>query len=261
MAKNALLALLAACSMYAANAKADECAECVESVKETEIGATAAYTYNDNSFGVLDAFQLRIGGSTNTNVYDNLDLVLDSSYLMNYYGYENTGLQRDSVTDVSALLMTNYMCDYFGGGINIVYYDGFGAYEDGSPMSLTDYSIGPAVRAQFLAHDMGLTFDYSIGFGEYGNNADGEAFNIKNQFGVGVNYHINGFFAEAYAKVVHNYMPFTSRQTLEIVAGAELGYRFVDFMALRAFYEHSHVIGEPTRESVESVGGGLSLFF
>ena len=259
MAKNALLALLAACSMYAANAKSDEC---VESVKETEIGATAAYTHNDNSFGALDAFQLRIGGSTNTNVYENLDLVLDSSYLMNYYGYENTGLQRDSVTDVSALLMTNYMCDYFGGGLNVVYYDGFGAYEDNSPMSLTDYSIGPAVRAQFLASDMALTFDYSIGFGEYGNNRNGETFNIKNQFGIELDYNIiEGLYAEAYSEMIHNYMPSTSRQTLEIVAGAELSYRFVNFMGLNVFYEHSRVWGEPARENIDSVGGGLSLFF
>lgn len=258
MAKNALLALLAGCSLYAANVKADECAE---SPKETEIGATAAYTHNDNSFGSLDAFQLRIGGSTVTNVYDNLDLVLDTSYLMNYYGYDNVGLQRDSVTNASALLMTSYMCDYFGGGLNVVYYDGFGAYEDDSAMSLTDYAIGPAVRAQFLASDISLTFDYSIGFGEYGNNRNGETFNIKNQFGIELDYHINGFSASAYSGVVHNYMPFTSRQTLEIVAGAELGYRFVDFMALNAFYEHSVVFGEPTRESVDSVGGGLALFF
>ncbi|MFA5887137.1 MAG: hypothetical protein WC852_00290 [Candidatus Nanoarchaeia archaeon] len=259
MAKNAILALLAACSMYSANANAEQC---VDPVKETEIGATAAYTNNQNEFGNLDAFQLRIGGSTVTNVYDNLDLVLDSGYTMNYYGYENIGLQKDSVTDVSALLMTNYMCDYFGGGLNVVYYDGFGAYDDGSDMSLTDYSIGPAARAQFLAEDMVLTFDYSIGFGEYGNNRNGETFNIKNQFGIGLDYNIiEGLYAEAYSEVVYNYMPFTSRQTLEIVAGAELSYRFVKFMALNVFYEHSRIWGEPTRENIDSVGGGLSLFF
>lgn len=259
MAKNALLALLAACSMYSANANADEC---VDPVKETEIGARAAYTFNQNEFGDLGAFQLRIGGSTVTNVYDNLDLVLDSGYLMNYYGYENIGIQRDSVTDVSALLMTSYMCDYFGGGINIVYYDGFGAYEDNSAMSLTDYSIGLAARAQFLASDMALTFDYSIGFGEYGNNRNGETFNIKNQFGIGVDYNIiEGLYAEAYSEMIHNYMPFSQRQTLEIVAGAELSYRFVNFMGLNVFYEHSRIWGEPARNSIDSVGGGLSLFF
>jgi hypothetical protein len=259
MAKNALLALLAACSMYSANANADECVECT---KETEIGARAAYTYNDNSFGNLEAFQLRIGGSTVTNVYDNLDLVLDSGYTMNYYGYENIGLQKDSVTDVSALLMTNYMCDYFGGGLNVVYYDGFGAYDDNSPMSLTDYSIGPAVRFMFVDEGASLTFDYSIGFGEYGNNRNGETFNIKNQFGIELNYNIiEGLYAEAYSEMIHNYMPFTSRQTLEIVAGAELSYRFVNFMGLNVFYEHSQIWGEPTRESIDSVGGGLSLFF
>jgi len=258
MAKNAFLALLAGCSLYAANADAEDC---VELAKETEIGATAAYTLNQSAYGSSGAFQLRIGGSTNTNVYDNLDLVLDSSYIMNYYGYDNTGLQKDSLTDVSALLMTTYMCDYFGGGINIVYYDGFGAYEDNSAMSLTDYSIGPALRAEFLAQGMALTFDYSIGFGEYGNNRDGETFNIKNQFGIGIYYHIAGFYAEAYSEIVHNYMPLAGRETLEIIAGAELSYRFVKFMALNAFYEHSMIIGEPAKQSVDSAGGGLSLFF
>ncbi|MDD4877898.1 MAG: hypothetical protein PHO02_02585 [Candidatus Nanoarchaeia archaeon] len=259
MTKNALLALIAGCSMYAASANADDV--CVEPVKETEIGASAAYTYNQNAFGALDAFQLRIGGSTVTNLANNLDLVLDSGYVMNYYGYGGIGLQKDSLTDTSALLMTSYECDYFGGGLNVFYYDGFGAYSDGSDMSLTDYALGPAVRFMFVDEGTALTFDYSVGFGEYGNNRDIETFNIKNHFSIGLEYAISGFFTRAYTEMIYNYMPMASRETLEIIAGARLGYRFVDFMALSAFYEHSTVFGELTREQVESAGGAISLFF
>lgn len=258
MAKNAIFALLAACSMYASNANAEEC---LEPVKETEVSASVGYSMSSGAYGNADGVQVRLGGDTSLYTFGDAELILDSGFVTDYYGYDANGVQKDSLTDISALLMYHGFANYgVGGGLNVFMYDASGAYDAGRPMELTDYAIGPVLAGTINDGIVQLHIDSSLGFGQFGSNSAGLDFLLKGRLRVGLGVSYSGFSAEAYSDAIYNYEPY-GVDSFELRAGARLGYRFVDFMGANAFYEHAAYFGENENESADSFGAGLSLFF
>ncbi|HII15513.1 MAG TPA: hypothetical protein HA362_04335 [Nanoarchaeota archaeon] len=266
MTPKTLLALLASSAVPALpyDAYADETAEApiCESPKETEIGANAGYAMLNGEFGNTDGAQVRIGGNTSLYTFGNGQLVLDSSFITDYFGYEGNGVQKDSLTDAYALVMYNGFEGYsVGGGINLFFFDGSGMYASGQPMELTDYAIGPSLRGTIIADPVKLVLDYSLGFGQLGSNRADLDFLLKNRLGINLGIGYEGFSADVYTDLIFNYMPYSEDSSFELKYGLRVGYGFIDFMAANAFYEHAEFYGIEARDSADAVGGGFSLFF
>ncbi len=266
MLSKTLFALLASSAVNALpyDAYADETleAQACESEKETEIGANVGYGMLNGEFGNTDGVQIRVGGNTSLYTFGDVQLVLDSIFVTNYFGYEGNGVQKDSLTDAYALLMYNGFEGYsVGGGINLFFYDGSGMYLADESLELTDYAIGPSLRGTIRAEPLMLMIDYSLGFGQLGSSRSDLHFLLKNRLGVSLGIDYAGFSADAYSDLVYNYINDLGDVSFELRYGLRAGYRFVDFMGINAFYEHAEFYGLEARESADAVGGGLSLSF
>lgn len=258
MVSKTLTALSAALSLYAGSALAEECAA---PEKETEIGAMAAYVHHESEYGDVDGVQYRIGGGTVTNLYENLDLLLESQFVSNYFDYDDIGIQKDSFTDIFASLVYTGYPDYaLGGGLSVFFYDGYGSYGD-RDMQLTDYALGVFLKAAINGDYSRLSFNYALGFGEFGNNLLGENFSLKNRLVTSYDVFVDDFAANIHASTGYTYVPDTNDNNLEFVLGAWVEYRVVHYLALRAFYERMWMFGQDERQASDSVGAGVFLIF